>query len=623
EFKIRKLKVERPEGGCYENLGTVVVPGASDHDLSHYCNPDTPDPDPGIDIEKLTNGVDADTEADAPLIAPGDLVTWTYKVTNTGNVAFGIADVVVTDDHGTPGDDSDDFHPTLDASSDDGGDMILSPGEMWIYEAHGVAEQQSSGGGESSLFVLTGNSSLDGPNGNIRSFAADGVSVNASAFSRTSGGSWSEAFLGSYGSGLGVTNNDEGNGGNGTHRVDNLGNIDYVLFEFSESVVVDGAFLGSVVDDSDISIWIGTVADAFNSHNTLSDAFLGGLGFSEDNMTGSGSDRFADFNAGDVVGNVLVIAAWTDDPSPEDEFKIRKLKVERPEGGCYENLGTVVVPGASDHDLSHYCTPVGPAPDPGIDIEKYTNGADADTEAEAVEIAAGEGVTWSYLVTNTGNVPFELGDVNVNDDNGTPDDPSDDFSPELDATSDDGGDGVLSPGELWIYNSHGTAMDLLNEVDAIDVRHPTPRPVFGNEATVTAGSASDSDMSHYRNPDRAFGGDQATSDLTVGDVVFNGRSMSVTLTNHGTEDLVIEEILMSWGSGNRRLRKVKVDGRTIYRKRTVSSAEIDNFRGGEGRRTIGAGETITLTFYFERTASTDLSEYDLTIGVSGMMVEIL
>jgi uncharacterized cupredoxin-like copper-binding protein len=54
--------------------------------------------DPGIDIEKATNGVDADdaNTGDAPQVAPGELVTWTYKVTNTGNVD--LDNVMVTDD---------------------------------------------------------------------------------------------------------------------------------------------------------------------------------------------------------------------------------------------------------------------------------------------------------------------------------------------------------------------------------------------------------------------------------------------------------------------------------------------------------------------------------------------
>ena len=52
-------------------------------------------PAPLIDIEKHTNGVDADTPT-GPFIVPGDPVTWTYIVTNTGGVD--LTSVTVTDD---------------------------------------------------------------------------------------------------------------------------------------------------------------------------------------------------------------------------------------------------------------------------------------------------------------------------------------------------------------------------------------------------------------------------------------------------------------------------------------------------------------------------------------------
>ena len=51
---------------------------------------------PSIDIEKATNGVDADTPT-GPAIPMGDPVAWTYVVTNTGNVTLA---VVVSDDQG-------------------------------------------------------------------------------------------------------------------------------------------------------------------------------------------------------------------------------------------------------------------------------------------------------------------------------------------------------------------------------------------------------------------------------------------------------------------------------------------------------------------------------------------
>src|SRR6185295_5927770 len=109
------------------------------------------------------------------------------------------------------------------------------------------------------VFDMSGSSGTDGTDGNIRTFTAGGVSVKASAFSRdktTTG--WAAGYLGSYGGGLGVTDTGEGSGANNTHTVDNLdGRDNYVLFEFSESVILDEAYLGYVVNDSDLQVWIG------------------------------------------------------------------------------------------------------------------------------------------------------------------------------------------------------------------------------------------------------------------------------------------------------------------------------------------------------------------------------
>jgi len=84
----------------YDNLGTATGrtssgEAVSDEDPSHYqvkC-PVVPG-DPEIDIEKATNGHDAD-QAPGPSIQQGGAVTWTYVVTNTGDVA--LTGVAVTD----------------------------------------------------------------------------------------------------------------------------------------------------------------------------------------------------------------------------------------------------------------------------------------------------------------------------------------------------------------------------------------------------------------------------------------------------------------------------------------------------------------------------------------------
>lgn len=173
---------------------------------------------------------------------------------------------------------------------------------------------------------LEGNTATSGTAGNIITFESGSISAKASAFSRDSAGVWAKAYLGRYAGGLGVTDTSEGTGSGNTHTVDNIGRNNYVLFEFSQAVTVDTAFLGYVVGDSDIKVWIGNASNAFNSHYSLSDAFLTGLGFSEVNL-GAGSTRTADVNASNQTGNILVISANVGEASPNDQFKIAELNL--------------------------------------------------------------------------------------------------------------------------------------------------------------------------------------------------------------------------------------------------------------------------------------------------------
>ncbi len=176
-------------------------------------------------------------------------------------------------------------------------------------------------------FIFEGNSATSGTAGNIRTFTINGVTVNVSGFNRVdSGGAWSTAWLGVYTHGLGVTNFSEGDGDADRHVVDNVGgNTDYVLFEFDNMIVVDQAYLDYILGDSDISVWIGTKTNPYTTHNTLSDAFLASIGPREDNDTTSTAPRWADINAANKVGNVIVISARVGETSGEDAFKIHKL----------------------------------------------------------------------------------------------------------------------------------------------------------------------------------------------------------------------------------------------------------------------------------------------------------
>jgi hypothetical protein len=89
---------------------------------------------PGVSIVKKTNDADANDPngADVPNIKPGDPVTWTYIVTNTGSTHVAKADVKVTDN--TTG-----VTPAFDHEQTGNGDDTFDPGEVWIYIASGTA----------------------------------------------------------------------------------------------------------------------------------------------------------------------------------------------------------------------------------------------------------------------------------------------------------------------------------------------------------------------------------------------------------------------------------------------------------------------------------------------------
>src|SRR2546423_95679 len=103
----------------------------------------------------MTNGDDANT-APGPVVPVGSTVIFTYIVTNPGTMP--LANVVVVDDNGTPGNPADDFSPIF-IGGDANGNGQLDPTETWTYIATHIATM----GQYTNFATVTGNDTFGTP----------------------------------------------------------------------------------------------------------------------------------------------------------------------------------------------------------------------------------------------------------------------------------------------------------------------------------------------------------------------------------------------------------------------------------------------------------------------------
>ncbi len=382
---------------------------------------------PGIDLEKTTSGssnanptaADYDNEdtpdgAGVPVLTAGSAVTWTYKLTNTGNVDFAKADLALVDDNGTPTNAADDMsiaNGKIAYVSGDDGDNVLEAGESWLYEAHGTVQSLGVLGAATTI-DFSGNTAVDGTDGNTRSYSAGGVTVQANAWSRTKGSdTWQKTWLGAYDAGLGVTDSSESGSGS-THTVDNYGRDNYIVFQFSQDVVVDKAFLGYVVGDSDMTVYVGLLHGAHHRHEQRRARRHEPQGVQRHRLDLRPLGRLQRRRR----------PGQRADPGRPRRWPHLRLLQGRKAGV----RGRAVGRGVREHRHGHRTgrpkrlghEPLRDRPaTPGIDLEKTTSGpsnanptaADYDNEdtpdgAGVPVLTAGSAVTWTYKLTNTGNV---------------------------------------------------------------------------------------------------------------------------------------------------------------------------------------------------------------------------
>jgi uncharacterized repeat protein (TIGR01451 family) len=175
-------------------------------------------------------------------------------------------------------------------------------------------------------------------------------------------------------------------------------------------------------------------------------------------------------DAGTTVVNTAV--GDSDETLPDDDSET----VDVPEGE--------VVPIADE-----------PIAVPAIDIELLTNGIDADTPGTAVEVESGSVVVWTYVVTNTGEVT--LTNVTVVDDNGTPNDASDDITIAS---------GVTLPAGESLRGTSAVAAEIRGAAVGASAQYERSgvaiTGLFGKHATATAAEGvSDLDPSFYVSSD--------------------------------------------------------------------------------------------------------------------------
>src|SRR5262245_11545046 len=206
-----------------------------------------------------------------------------------------------------------------------------------------------------------------------------------------------------------------------------------------------------------------------------------------------------------------------------------------------------------------------------------------DADVTSVD-AAGDTITYTYTVTNTGNAA--IADVVVTDDNLTPGNTADDFNPAF-ISGDSDGDGLLDVGETWTYTaSHqGTQAELDSGADIVNTAMATGTGATpdSDDATVTVTQAPALNITKVANDvDRGAplgdaAGDVITYTITVANTG-NQTLTGVTVTDPNADSIVRVADIVGNNDDN-------LDVGEIWRFRAiriVTQADIDTNGGGDG-----------------------------------------
>ncbi len=552
--------------GQYDNLGTVSgdpvndagdplegpdgnpVDDVTDSDPSHYFGAEV-----NIEIEKRVAGYVADI-APGPQFPIGTQVEWTYVVSNTGNVV--LEDVAVTDDQGvvvtcpqdtldasesmtctgvgvvTAGDyvnvgsvtgtnpntdetvDAEDpanhtgIDPTLDIEKRINGEHVTSAPGPFLAVGSDITW----------TYIVSNNTTL-----RITEIAVtddQGVTVTCPETALDAGESMTctgsgTATAGQYvnvGTAVGTPVDENGDpflNEDGDPITTNPVTDDSFYFGSDPSVTIEKSTNGADADTTPgpylaVGAAIRWQYVVTNTGNVALDEIAvvddQGVTITCPKLTLTPTESMTCTGAGTAtVGQYANEGSVTATPVDSDDNPILDAD---------DNPTTV-----TDDDDSHYY-----GADPQIEIEKRTNGEDADT-APGPNVAPGSAIAWTYVVTNTGNVRIE--NISVVDDQA------------VEVTCPDT---ALDAGASMTCTANGTAIE--GQYTNLGTVTGTPVNEDGAPIVNVDGdplSTTDDDSSHYfgANPSVAIEKAPGTQTVDPGsDVTF-----TITVTNTGNVDL--------------------------------------------------------------------------------------
>ena len=195
-----------------------------------------------------------------------------------------------------------------------------------------------------------GTNSASNAYGNARTFSSSGVDVTATAWSLpTLSADFAAAQLGrATNYGLWVCNTSEGiNCASPDHQIDNVGGMEFVLFQFSQAVDPASISIATYNQaDLDVSYYLGNVSSnlSLTGVNLIELAGLGFGGRINDDVNSYATSRTVSI-VNNIGVNALLVGARISGDSSADYFKIKQLSVDTVSG--VPEPGTFVMTGAA------------------------------------------------------------------------------------------------------------------------------------------------------------------------------------------------------------------------------------------------------------------------------------